>query len=130
MERGVPGRRYLLGGESLTGRPPKATVTGVRLTRRTMHFDSLRSLAALDLTPRPIRQSLAVAVAWLRPGDELSIACLGRGAKKSSGPIAAAPSPDGSALPGPAPLFAFYRAETGKSISANPRDRVICETHD
>jgi dihydroflavonol-4-reductase len=107
MERGEPGRRYLLGGENLTlagllgilsemtgvpvprwrvpypaglaaawlselwadyvsGRPPKATVTGVRLTRRTMHFDASRSLAALGLTPRPARQSLADAVIWLR----------------------------------------------------------------
>ena len=112
MERGVPGRRYLLGGENLTllglltilsglsgvpvprwripyalglavahasefwsdhvtGRPPKATVTGVRLTRRTMHFDPSRSLAALDLAPRPIRQSLADAVAWLRLVGEI-----------------------------------------------------------
>jgi dihydroflavonol-4-reductase len=107
MERGRPGRRYLLGGENLTllallgtlseltgvapprwrvpyalglavaalselwadhvtGRPPKATLTGVRLTRRTMHFDPARSLAELGLRPRPVRQSLADAVAWLR----------------------------------------------------------------
>lgn len=107
MDRGAPGRRYLLGGENLTlagllgilsgltgvpvprwrvpypvglaaayvsefwadrvtGRTPRATVTGVRLTRRTMHFDASRSLAALDLTPRPVRESLADAVAWLR----------------------------------------------------------------
>jgi dihydroflavonol-4-reductase len=106
LERGRPGRRYLLGGENLTlrslllvlseltgrpvprwrvpypvglavahaseawadrisGRAPKATVTGVRLTRRTMHFDASRSLAELSLRPRPIRQSLADAVAWL-----------------------------------------------------------------
>src|SRR3954471_16270094 len=97
MERGEPGRRYLLGGENLTlagllgilseqtgvpvprwrvpyplglavahlselwadhvsGRPPKATVTGVKLPRRAMHFDATRSLAALGLTPRPARQ--------------------------------------------------------------------------
>jgi dihydroflavonol-4-reductase len=107
MERGEPGRRYLLGGENLTlvgllgilseltgvpvprwrvpygvglgvaylsefwadlvtGRPPKATVTGVRLSRRIMHFDPSRSLDALGLAPRPVRQSLADAVAWLR----------------------------------------------------------------
>lgn len=107
MERGEPGRRYLLGGENLTlvgllgilseltgvpvprwrvpypvglgvawlsefwadrvtGRTPKATVTGVRLTRRTMHFDASRSLSALGLVPRPARQSLADAVGWLR----------------------------------------------------------------
>ncbi|WZO95770.1 NAD-dependent epimerase/dehydratase family protein [Isosphaeraceae bacterium EP7] len=106
MERGRPGRRYLLGGENLTllellqtlseltgvpvprwsvpyplalaaahaseawanlvsGRPPKATVTGVRLARRLMHFDARRSLAELGLEPRAVRRSLADAVAWL-----------------------------------------------------------------
>jgi dihydroflavonol-4-reductase len=112
MERGEPGRRYLLGGENLTlvgllgilseltgvpvprwsvpypvglavawvserwadlvtGRTPKATVTGVRLTRRSMHFDASRSLAALGLTPRPVRESLADAVTWLRETGQL-----------------------------------------------------------
>jgi dihydroflavonol-4-reductase len=112
MERGRPGRRYLLGGENLTllamlgqlsaltgvpvprwrvpyalglavaafselwadhvtGRPPKATLTGVRLTRRAMHFDPSRSLAELDLQPRPVRQSLADAVAWLEQSGAL-----------------------------------------------------------
>lgn len=107
MERGRPGRRYLLGGENLalvellgllsdltgvpvprwsvpyalglavavasefwadhvTKQPPKATVTGVRLTRRKMVFDASRSLGDLDLIPRPIASSLADAVAWLR----------------------------------------------------------------
>jgi dihydroflavonol-4-reductase len=114
MERGQPGRRYLLGGENLTlarllghlsdlcgvpvprwrvpyplglavahlsefwadhvtGLPPKATVTGVRLTRRTMHFDASRSLAALGITPRPARDSLADAVAWLRASGQLNV---------------------------------------------------------
>jgi dihydroflavonol-4-reductase len=113
LERGVPGRRYLLGGENLTlvgllgilseltgvpvprwrvpypvglavawlseawadrvtGLTPKATVTGVRLTRRTMHFDASRSLAALGLVPRPARQSLADAVAWLRQTGQIA----------------------------------------------------------
>ena len=107
MDRGQPGRRYLLGGENLTllsllgllseqsgvpiprwnvpypiglavayagelwadhvsHRPPKATVTGVRLTRRTMHFDASRSLGELGLIPRPVRESLIDAVAWIR----------------------------------------------------------------
>jgi dihydroflavonol-4-reductase len=44
--------------------PPQATVTGVRLTRRTMHFDATRSLEALGLRPRPIRDALADAVRW------------------------------------------------------------------
>jgi dihydroflavonol-4-reductase len=115
MERGEPGRRYLLGGENLTlldllrllsqltgvpvprwrvpypvglgfawiseflsdhvtGRTPSATVTGVRLTRRTMHFDASRSLAALGLTPRPVRESLVDAVAWLRQTGQIGAA--------------------------------------------------------
>ncbi len=115
MERGEPGRRYLLGGENLTlvellgilseatgvpvprwrvpflmglavaymsefwadhvsGHPPKATTTGVRLTRRTMHFDASRSLAALGLTPRPVRVSLNDAVDWLRETGQLNVA--------------------------------------------------------
>ncbi|WP_435016222.1 NAD-dependent epimerase/dehydratase family protein [Tundrisphaera sp. TA3] len=112
MERGEPGRRYILGGENLTllgilqilsglsgvpvprwsvpypvglavavasefwadrvsGKPPKATITGVRLTRRTMHFDARNSLEALGLSPRPVRESLADAVAWLRAAGML-----------------------------------------------------------
>jgi dihydroflavonol-4-reductase len=113
LERGRPGRRYLLGGANVTllellemlstltgvpvprwrvpypigfavalasefwadrvsGTPPKATVTGIRLTRRTMHFDATRSLAELRLTPRPIRESLADAVAWLRSTGQIT----------------------------------------------------------
>lgn len=107
MNRGRPGRRYLLGHENLTllgllktlseltgrpvprwrvsypvglgfaylsefwadhvtGRSPKATVTGLRLGRRTMHFDTANSLMAIGLRPRRIHDSLADAVSWLR----------------------------------------------------------------
>jgi dihydroflavonol-4-reductase len=107
MERGRPGRRYLLGHENLsirevftrlaqlTGLPeprwrvpygvalaaayvsefvadvfthriPAATVTGVKLTRRVMHFDARRSLEELGLQPRPVTQSLMDAVSWFR----------------------------------------------------------------
>jgi dihydroflavonol-4-reductase len=113
MERGRPGRRYLLGGENVTlagllgilseltgvppprnkvpfvaglavaylsefwadhvsGQPPKATVTGVRLARRIMHFDPSRSLAELEIRPRPIRNSLVDALAWLRQTGRLA----------------------------------------------------------
>lgn len=51
--------------DHVTHRPPKATVTGVRLTRRTMHFDATRSLTELGLAPRPVRESLADAAAWI-----------------------------------------------------------------
>jgi dihydroflavonol-4-reductase len=107
LERGRPGRRYLLGHENwsihsvfrllaqLTGLPeprwrvpypvalavaclsewvadvfthraPAATITGVKLTRRRMHFDPSRSLAELELHPRPVAESLAEAVSWFR----------------------------------------------------------------
>jgi dihydroflavonol-4-reductase len=49
-----------------THRPPVAPVTGVLLTRRRMHFDASSSLAELGLKPRPIAESLAEAVEWLR----------------------------------------------------------------
>ena len=54
-----------LAADWITGRSPQATLTGVRLTRRSMRFDASRSLDALGLTPRPIAESLADAVAWL-----------------------------------------------------------------
>jgi dihydroflavonol-4-reductase len=113
LERGRPGRRYLLGHENLcvravfallarlTGLPepdrkvpyalalavaygsefvadvlthrcPAATVTGVRFTRRTMHFDARPSLEELGLRPRPVAESLADAVAWFREAGWLT----------------------------------------------------------
>lgn len=113
MERGMTGRRYLLGGSNLTlmgllgrlsqltgvpiprwqvpyplglavavasefwadhvsGRPPRATVTGLHLARRLMHFDPSRSLTELCLTPRPLDDSLRDAVDWLRTSGLLS----------------------------------------------------------
>ena len=57
--------------DHVTGQAPKATLTGVRLTRRTMHFDASRSLAALGLTLRPARESLVDAVAWLRQNGQI-----------------------------------------------------------
>ncbi len=52
--------------DAITGRIPAATVTGVKLTRRRMHFDATRSLAELGITPRPVADSIAEAVAWFR----------------------------------------------------------------
>ena len=48
----------------VTGTIPAATVTGVKLTRRRMHFDASRSLAELGLKPRPVSESVADAVRW------------------------------------------------------------------
>lgn len=50
----------------ITGDAPKATVTGLRLTRRLMHFDPSRTWEELGFSPRPIRESLADATRWLR----------------------------------------------------------------
>jgi dihydroflavonol-4-reductase len=55
-----------LWADHVSGQPPKATLTGVRLARRIMHFDPSRSRAELGLAPRPIRASLTDTVAWLR----------------------------------------------------------------
>jgi dihydroflavonol-4-reductase len=55
-----------LWADCISRRAPKATVTGVRLARRIMHFDPSRSLAELNLVPRPIRESLSEALEWLR----------------------------------------------------------------
>jgi dihydroflavonol-4-reductase len=49
-----------------THRPPAATVTGVKLTRRRMHFDPRRSLDELGLRPRPVQDTLAATVTWFR----------------------------------------------------------------
>ena len=58
--------------DHVSGRMPMATVTGLRLARRLMHFDPSRSLAELGLQPRNIDQSLEDAVAWLRDSGLLA----------------------------------------------------------
>jgi dihydroflavonol-4-reductase len=45
-------------------RAPAATVTGVKLAGRRMHFEARQSLLELGLNPRPVRQSLADALGW------------------------------------------------------------------
>jgi dihydroflavonol-4-reductase len=49
-----------------TGRMPNATLTGVRLTRRSMHFNPAPSLAELGVRPRPLEEAATDAVAWYR----------------------------------------------------------------
>jgi len=56
----------------VTGTPPKASITGLRLARRIMHFDVRRSLDELGLTPRPIGASLDDAIRWLRSEGRFS----------------------------------------------------------
>jgi dihydroflavonol-4-reductase len=57
----------------VTGTIPAATVTGVKLTRRRMHFDASRSLAELGLRPRLVRDSITEAVAWFRATGWLAL---------------------------------------------------------
>jgi dihydroflavonol-4-reductase len=52
--------------DAVTARIPAATVTGVKLTRRRMHFDATRSLAELGIMPRHARESIAEGVEWFR----------------------------------------------------------------
>lgn len=55
-----------LWADHVSGERPRATITGVRLARRIMHFDPSRTQAELGLAYRPIDESLASAVDWLR----------------------------------------------------------------
>ena len=55
-----------LWANQVTGRMPRASLTGLRLARRLMHFDSSRTLEELGLKPRAIDSSLQETVAWLR----------------------------------------------------------------
>lgn len=55
-----------LWADVVTGRIPAATVTGVKLTRRRMHFNPAHSLAELGLPPRPVAESIKEAVSWFR----------------------------------------------------------------
>jgi dihydroflavonol-4-reductase len=52
--------------DNFTRRPPKASLTGVRLAGTTMTFDSTRATRELGLHPRPAASALAAAVAWLQ----------------------------------------------------------------
>jgi dihydroflavonol-4-reductase len=58
--------------DSITARIPAATVTGVKLARRRMHFDASRSLEELGLAPRPVGTSIAETIAWFRTVKWLS----------------------------------------------------------
>jgi dihydroflavonol-4-reductase len=50
----------------LTGQPPVAPLTGVRLARTPMLFDSSRAVRVLGLPQTPLERSLADAVAWFK----------------------------------------------------------------
>jgi dihydroflavonol-4-reductase len=52
--------------DHVTHSMPMATVTGVRLTRRSMHFDPSPTAAELGFKTRDIKVSALDAVAWYR----------------------------------------------------------------
>ncbi|MHA1528009.1 MAG: NAD-dependent epimerase/dehydratase family protein [Alphaproteobacteria bacterium] len=54
------------GVSALTGRPPKAPLTGVRLAARRVRFDNAKARAELGFSPPPVDRALADAVAWMR----------------------------------------------------------------
>ena len=54
-----------------TGRMPLATVTGVKLTRYSMHFEAEKSRRDLGLCARPVEESARDAVAWFRQKEWL-----------------------------------------------------------
>jgi dihydroflavonol-4-reductase len=55
-----------LWADHISHRMPMATVTGVRLTRRLMHFDPSETFEELGFKPRPIEESARDAVQWYR----------------------------------------------------------------
>jgi dihydroflavonol-4-reductase len=52
--------------DAVTGKIPAATVTGVKLTRRRMHFDASRSLSELGIAPRSVSKAIGESVDWFR----------------------------------------------------------------
>lgn len=52
--------------DHITRKAPRAPLTGVRLARHAMHFDSRRALLELGLQPRSLHHSLADALDWFR----------------------------------------------------------------
>ena len=52
--------------DHVTGRMPLATVTGVRLTRHSMHFEAERSRQELGLHSRAVVESARDAIDWFR----------------------------------------------------------------
>ena len=52
--------------DHVTGQMPLATVTGVKLTRHSMHFEADRSRRELGLCSRPVSESARDAIEWFR----------------------------------------------------------------
>lgn len=54
---------------SLTGRPPKAPIAGVRMARYKMFFNPAKAIRELGLPQTPPQQALADAVDWFRANN-------------------------------------------------------------
>ena len=52
--------------DHITGRMPMATITGVKLTRHSMHFEAAPSQTHLGLKSRTVEESARDAIAWFR----------------------------------------------------------------
>ena len=61
---------FALGAEAisrvLTHRPPRASVTEVRMSRKHMFFDSAKARRELGYSPQPVEAALAGAVEFFR----------------------------------------------------------------
>jgi dihydroflavonol-4-reductase len=60
------GAACMEGGARLTGRPPQASLTEVRMARKRMYFDPAKAVRELELPQTDVRQALADAVEWFR----------------------------------------------------------------
>ena len=61
------------GVSRMTGRPPAAPLTGVRLAGRAVRFDNAKAKRELGFSPPPIDAALADAVAWMRETGRLDL---------------------------------------------------------
>ena len=57
----------------LTGKPPMAPLTGVRLARTSLAFDCSKARSELDWRPRPLNETLADTLAWLESSGRISL---------------------------------------------------------
>jgi dihydroflavonol-4-reductase len=55
----------------LTGKPPKAPLTGVRLAARRVRFSNDKAARGLGFSPPPIEDAVRDAIGWMRQGGKL-----------------------------------------------------------